>query len=319
MNTLTSKALARFIFGVGILTASFACAQPIDSFSEHLLNRVSSPIPAAYDARTNQLITGTIRGEVRKIAEPNKAGRRVAERLYRSPGNSILRIRLDTQRQRLWILDIGNVHVFDLARNRLIRSIALPNWLYAGHGTNCLPDLQVDAHGAAFVSDNIQPKLWRIDAADFSVYERTVSLDSQHSVDAGFSALAIGEGGVMFAAMAAPGSLWRIDTDLFRAEHIPLREPIHGACAMETSGVARSRELTLFVLTAQRAGFALVRIDSKLGVAQAQVIPVASTSSPASLVARNGALYLATDEVRLSHRERAHKVHFALRPVYGVE
>ena len=246
--------------------------------------------------------------------------RAMSDVFIRSPGNAILRIRLDARRERLWILDVGNVHVYDLARNRLVRSIALPNWFYADDGSNCLPDLQLDRHGAAFVSDNIQPKLWRIDADRFSVQERSVRLDSQRSVDAGFSALAISEGGVMFAAMAAPGSLWRIDTGSFRAEKIQLSAPIHGACAMETLGGVRSRELVVFVLASGRARLDVRRIDMKPGSNQAYIGTVApgSVVAPASLLAWRGAIHLASSGAATasSQRVQADKAPFASRPVY---
>jgi len=242
------------------------------------------------------LFVGTPDGEVRKIVDSEIEQPRDVGRIHKSPGNTILRIRLDARRERLWILDVGNVHVYDLARNRLVRSLALPNWFYADDGSNCLPDLQLDRHGAAFVSDNIQPKLWRIDADRFSVQERSVRLDSQRSVDAGFSALAVSEGGVLFAAMAAPGSLWRIDTASFRAEKVQLSAPIHGACAMETLGGVRSRELVMFVLASGRTRLDVRRIDMRAGTNQAYIGAVApgSVVAPASLLAWRGAIHLAS-------------------------
>ena len=65
-----------------------------------------------------------------------------------------------------------------------------------------------------------------------------MKLDAYSGIDSGFSALAIGNGGVMFAAMAAPGLLWRIDTDVYRAENVPLSARIFGACALETARTA---------------------------------------------------------------------------------
>lgn len=324
MNRIISKALAvQFAFGVGVLAASLACAQPVESSSDHLPSRLAFPTPAAYDVRTDRMIVGTLHGDVSRIAAPGNGTRGDAERLHRSHGNSILRVRLDAPRQRLWILDIGNVHVFDLAKNRLIRSIALPNWFYTGHGANCLPDLQLDPHGAAFVSDNIQPKLWRIDADNYSVYERSVGLDSQRGVDVGFSALAIGEGGVMFAAMAAPGTLWRVDTDSFRAERIQLSAPIQGACALETQRAAGARDFTLVVLAAGRASFDVRRIDMRPGSSEARVdtIALGSVAAPASLLARGGALYVVSHNgaAPVSQRQRGSNALFALRPVFRLD
>jgi hypothetical protein len=56
----------------------------------------------------------------------------------------------------------------------------------------------------------------------------------------GFSALTIGEDGVMFAAMAAPGLLWRVDTDVFRAGNVPVASRLFGVCALETARGARA-------------------------------------------------------------------------------
>lgn len=279
MDRIIRKVLAvQSAIALGLLTAGFACAQAAGSFSDHLSNRLAAPMPAAYHARTHQLIVGTGDGEVRKIVQAQDGTPRDAGRLHQSRDNTILRLRIDAARQRLWILDIGNVHVFDLAANRLIRTIALPNWFYSGHATNCLPDLQVDRRGAAFVSDNVQPKLWRIDADSLSVHEREVTIDSQRSLDIGFSALSMSDSGVMFAAMAASGSLWRIDMDSYRATKIALSAPVHGACALETRGPVRPREFTVFVLAAERAKFDLKRIDMRPGSSEARVETIAPDS-----------------------------------------
>ena len=322
MNAINSKALAvQVAIGFCVIATGFAGAQSDGSpRSDHSLSPLETPMPAAYQARTRQLYVGTLEGDVRKIVDSENERPRDVGRIHKSPGNAILRIRLDARRERLWILDVGNVHVYDLARNQLVRSIALPNWFYADDGSNCLPDLQLDRHGAAFVSDNVQPKLWRIDGDRFSVIERSVRLDSQRSVDAGFSALAISEGGVMFAAMAAPGSLWRIDTGSFRAERIQLNAPIHGACAMETLGGVRSGELVVFVLASGRARLDIRRIDMRPGSNQAYIGTVAPDSvvAPASLLAWRGTLHLASNGAATasSQRVQADKAPFALRPVY---
>ena len=208
------------------------CRAAIDSFSEHILNRLAFTTPSAHEVRTNK--RSSARLTAREAHRTRRQRKPRSRAHFRIRGNSILRVRIDPARERLWVLDIGNVHVLDLNTNRLVRSIALPNWYYAGHGTNCLPDLRVDAQGAAYVSNALEPKLWRIDPKDFSVHERAVRLDSRRNVDVGFSALSVSESGVMLAAMAAPGTLWRIDTNTFRAVNIPLAEPIHGACGIET-------------------------------------------------------------------------------------
>jgi hypothetical protein len=220
---------------------------------------------------------------------------------------AILRLRLDERRERLWILEPGAIHVIDLATDRRIASAALQNWLHASGGTNCLPDLQLDARGAAIVTDNVQPKLWRIDAETFSVVERRVRLDSQKGVDAGFSALAIAEDGSMFAAMAAPGSLWRISSDLGRARRIALDHPIYGACGLETVGIPNARGRALFVLTSGHDRLQVQRIDllRTRGMTPAKTAALVSVAVPGSLVASRGALHLALASEKTSE-DRAH-------------
>jgi hypothetical protein len=316
MSIISKVFAVHAAIGLFAMATGAACTQPVESFSEHLLNRMAAPTPTAYYARTRQLIVGA-GGDVKAVALQHE--RRVADGLlYRAPGDEVLRLRIDAQRDRLWILDVGNVHVFDLAKNRLIRSVALPNWFYAGHGTNCLPDLQLDRSGAAFVSNNIEPKLWRIDADNFSVRQHTVSLDSQRNVDAGFSALAITGSGELYAARAAPGSLWRIDRASFRAEQLPLSAPLHGACAIETQGATGSRASTLYVLVAGSRRFDVRRVDLVAGTGKAYVdlVSVVPVAAPAGLLARDGTPYLALHDVAVApQRARTGSVVFSLRPI----
>jgi hypothetical protein len=296
MDTIVIKALAvhtALLFAF----ASFAAEQPRRPAAIQLSQPLASPTPAAYHARARQLIVGSVSGEIRRITGTQTRSPRDAGRLTIGD-RTVLRLRVDSQRERLWVLSIGSVHVFDLAKNQLIRSIALPNWFHTDDGTNCLPDLQLDQQGSAFVSDNVQPKLWRIDGNDLSVFERTVTLDSHRGVDAGFSALVIGEAGVIFGAMAAPGSLWRIDTGTFRAENIALSTPIHGACGLEALNAADARGFTLFVLSAGGARFNVGRIDVRRGsrVAQVDSTALGTVPEPASLLAWSGTLYVAAND-----------------------
>ena len=39
-----------------------------------------------------------------------------------------LRVRLDSERDRIWLLDLDGVRVYDAGRKRVIRRISLPNW-----------------------------------------------------------------------------------------------------------------------------------------------------------------------------------------------
>jgi hypothetical protein len=211
--------------------------------------------------------------------------------------------------------------VIDLAAKRRITSVKLANWLYAGAGTNCLPDLRVDARGGAIVTDNVQPKLWRINAEDASADERSVKFDSRTMIDAGFSALAIADDGTLFGAIAAPGTLWRIDSRDWRARKVALSAPLHGACALEILGAARSKNPMLFVLAAGRSAFDVRRIDMTRS-AKANVIALGSVAAPAGLLASRGMIHLAVPGLRDDERHghlQADARSFALKTIYRLD
>lgn len=323
LNATSRKARAlhtAIVYSIALTSgASAVAAAPIDSLGDRVLNGLASPAPAAYHPRTQRLLVATA-GEVRAAALTGEA-RLIDERpVHVNAGNTILRLRVDARRNRLWVLDTDAVHVFDLASNRRLRTVALPNWFYAGHGTNCLPDLQLDRNGAAFVSDNMQPKLWRIDPVRFSVDERSVRLEPPTPVDAGFSALVIGKDGTMLAAMAAPGFLWRVDTRLFRAEKIQTSERLHGACAIEAAGSGKTRDLTLFVLASGRGNFTVRRVDMASSSTKGRVSDAGSGSiaAPVGLLAANGALQLVLSGAA-ARAPRTDTAQFVLRPVQRLD
>lgn len=320
MSCVIQKLAIRSAIVFAVLTAAWvnvALARDVQQLPEAAV----TPVPSVWHARTSQVLVG-VRGDVRRMQ--HTPGGNLLDRgsVHAGGGNTVLRVRLDVRRDRLWVLDVGRVHVVDLVTNRRIRTIALPNWMFSAHEDLCLPDLQLDEHGAAFVSDNVQPKLWRIDPQDFSVYERTVRLNAFRNVDAGFSALAIGEGGVMYAGMAAPGLLWRVDTDLFRAENVPLVSRIFGVCAIETGRVARAREFTLFALSVRdRNEVHRVTLMPGWTAATVTALPTASTTSRSSLLVSNGSLCLAVHDAAGASKPRGlvRGADMKLKPIHGEE
>lgn len=119
------------------------------------------------------------------------------------------RIRRDAARNRVWLLGLDNVRVYDGQSKRLIRTIALPSWSVARLA--CDPDLVLDRSGSAIVSSNVQSRLWRVDADSFEVKEHPITLQGRERWDVGFAALAIGADGTLLALTSVSKSLWRID------------------------------------------------------------------------------------------------------------
>jgi hypothetical protein len=120
-----------------------------------------------------------------------------------------LRVRVDAPRNRVWVLDVNEVRVYDSVEKRMIRRLVLPNWSVARYV--CPPDLVLDAAGSATISSNVVAKLWRIDGAGFGVAELEIRLHERENWDTGFGALALAAGGALLGATSSNGSVWRID------------------------------------------------------------------------------------------------------------
>jgi hypothetical protein len=142
----------------------------------------------------------------------------------------VLRIRLDTTRNRLWVLGVDDVRVYDTTKKQLARRIELPGWSVGL--SVCMPDLALDRSGSALVSSNVQPRLWRIDAESFEVKAHEISLQERETWDTGFGALAFGADGALFALTSSAGSLWKIDIGKARARMIRLDVPVFKVCAL---------------------------------------------------------------------------------------
>ena len=122
-----------------------------------------------------------------------------------------LRVRVDTARNRLWVLGLDDVYVYDIASKHLIRRIALPEWYIAVADLICNPDMALDRSGAAFISDNLQPTLWEIDPESFQLKKHVIRLVKRENWDIGFGGLAFASDGTLFGLTASGASLWQLD------------------------------------------------------------------------------------------------------------
>jgi hypothetical protein len=120
-----------------------------------------------------------------------------------------IRVRRDAVRNRIWLLGLEDVRVYDAANERLIRRVALPNWSVARYARD--PDMVLDESGSAIISSNVQARLWRIDGGTFTVSERDITLHERENWDVGFAALAPAGNGKLLALTSLAGSFWSID------------------------------------------------------------------------------------------------------------
>jgi len=152
----------------------------------------------------------------------------------------------DASRNRVWVLERDALYLHQGAQKQRYE---LPGWIYASEPYACSPDVAVDAQGAAVVSSNVVPVLWRVEPAKGQVTRHELALDADSEKDVGFSGLAyVPEQGVFFAVSATYGSLWRIDTLLRRAQKIPVSTPLRDACGL---AIDRSKIRRIVVLCAQ--------------------------------------------------------------------
>ena len=152
----------------------------------------------------------------------------------------------DASRNRVWVLESDALYLHQGAQKQRYE---LPGWIYASEPYACSPDVAIDAQGAAVVSSNVVPVLWRVEPAKGQVTRHELALDADSDKDVGFSGLAyVPEQGVFFAVSATYGSLWRIDTLLRRGQKIPVSTPLRDACGL---AIDRSKIRRTVVLCAQ--------------------------------------------------------------------
>jgi hypothetical protein len=144
---------------------------------------------------------------------------------------TILRVRSDPVRNQTWILALDHVEVYDRVTRHLIRRIDLPPWSVADRV--CQPDIVFDAGGTAFISHNLEPRLWQIQANDFGLKEHTLRLVGKEHLDIGFGGLTMTSDGTLIGKASTGGSLWVIDLEGATAhemEHAP-GAPERGFCS----------------------------------------------------------------------------------------
>lgn len=155
----------------------------------------------------------------------------------------------DESRNNLWVLQQDAVYLHDAKTRALKRRFELPGWIHVEDCYACPPALALDPNGAAVVSSNVVPTLWRIDPAKGEVTKHELVLDTDNDKDVGFTAITYApDQGVFFASSATYGTLWRIDPLLRRAQKIALSAPLDAACAL---GIDRSRVRRNVVLSAR--------------------------------------------------------------------
>lgn len=139
-------------------------------------------------------------------------------------------VRADTKGNRRWVLNADSLSVYDNVSRRRLRRIELPGWILAGPLHACAPDMVLDSTGAAIVSSNVVPVVWRIDPQRFEVTRIALKLSADSDKDIGFTALSFAGDGTLVAAGATVGAVWRIDLQSAQATKVASYPPATGIC-----------------------------------------------------------------------------------------
>jgi hypothetical protein len=171
----------------------------------------------------------------------------------------------DASRDRVWVLERDAVYLHEGAQRTRFE---LPGWTYLAEAYSCSPDVAVDAQGAAVVTSNVVPVVWRVEPAKAQVTRHELVLDADTGKDVGFTGLAYApDQAAFFAVSAIYGTLWRIDPLLRRAQKIPVSVPLVDACglALERTRTRRTVALcveglrTVHLAPDQRSGYVFAR------------------------------------------------------------
>lgn len=223
---------------------------------------VSYPSSAEYDVRAKDLLVGSYDdGAVRRVAMTGVKANS-ARALPQDGRKHVLRIRLDTERQRIWVLDSAGLYAYDAGSSKLIRHWTLDETQHSNE--HCLPDIALHPSGTLFVSSAIRPKLWRIDGATLEASDHDIRTDADEGKDFGFSALAFaGDSNTLYAASALTGALWKVDPSRDEATKLSLPAPLTGACALHAMHDRGRGETSwsLYVAGGFREGAARVQLS----------------------------------------------------------
>jgi hypothetical protein len=184
-------------------------------------------------------------GDMGKRSQNSSAGRTDSTDLRQDAQGpnerDVLRIREDLQRNRLWVLTLDEVRVYNTATTgkRLIRKIPLPNWSVVGFRNVCMPDMALDRAGSAVISSNGQARLLRIDADRLDPRDYAISFQERAGLDIGFGALAFAADGTLYARTTPGGLLWKIDMAKASATMTEVNKKLPSdECAITTQSIA---------------------------------------------------------------------------------
>lgn len=140
----------------------------------------------------------------------------------------VLLVKTDAARDRVWVMRLDEIDVYDGRTRQLMRRISLPSWSVADL---CGPGIAFDPSGSALVSHNLEPKLWRVDPNASEVQEHTIRLIGGEKLDVGFGTIVFGSDGSLYGVASSGHSVWRIDIGSASAIQVGRDAAVFNECA----------------------------------------------------------------------------------------
>ena len=234
-------------FRSGLISRTVTVAIAVAATSIGCSDPLSSPDSARRDAPTTRSTKDRF-----EVTTAETAPHAAILKAHEQGEQRALRIKVDIAHNRLWVLGLKHVYVYDITGKQLIRRVALPDWSVAGFV--CSPDMALDPSGAAYIASNAESTLWKIDAEDFGIKAQELALHAGAHRDIGFGALTFAADGALYALTAHEGSLWRVDVARSHANKVELSERVFGACTLKAADQTKQGGLTSHVVLCAAAG-----------------------------------------------------------------
>jgi hypothetical protein len=162
-----------------------------------------------------------------------------------------VRYQVDAAHGRIWWLTRDGVFVHD-ANAPQKRFVPIPGWVSVDLAYACPSALALGPKGEALVTSNVLPTVWQIDPETLAVSEHALALDADQDKDVGFSGLVYSFEHAAFFAVSEFGSLWRIDSDLTRAEKVTLSAPMAKACGVAVGAPQKAERVSRLCVRGQQ-------------------------------------------------------------------
>lgn len=192
-----------------------------------LLGTATYPEGVAVDPRTGNLFVGSNGdGSIQVIHEG-------VAREFQPAGadgrSGALGIKVDAQRDRLWVAAGDAVYIYDISRNALLKKLPLAD--LATTDRAALNDIALTEDGSAYVTDSFNPIVLKVDgrSLEMTVFKNVadkIPYGRQNDFPYNLNGIVVGSNQTLISVKTNDGTLWRIGLFTEDVHEIKLAEPV---------------------------------------------------------------------------------------------